>query len=369
MLGFYVHVPFCHGKCPYCDFYSLPDSQEDMDAYVQAVLSSLDPWMDKLRDRELATVYFGGGTPSLLGADRLSAILQGVRERFSLAPTAEITLEANPTHVDGAFFQQVRQAGFNRLSMGLQSANQEELRFLGRAHSPQDAARAVENARRAGFENISLDLMLGLPGGSQEKLGHSIHFAAGLGVEHISSYLLKVEPGTPFAARQVTVPDDDQSAEEYLFAVAELAKLGYTQYEISNFSRPDRESRHNLLYWRGEEYLGFGPGAHSFFEGRRFYYPRDLAGFLQGNPPVEDGPGGDFGEFAMVNLRLTRGLRREDCLAKFGKAGETEFDQILENAKGCPRQLLRATEEGISFTPEGFLVSNALLVRLLGEDL
>ena len=164
MLGFYVHVPFCHGKCPYCDFYSLPDSQEDMDAYVQAVLASLDPWVDKLQHRELATVYFGGGTPSLLGADRLHTILQGVRERFFLAPTAEITLEANPTHVDGAFFQQVRQAGFNRLSMGLQSANQEELRFLGRAHSPQDAARAVENARRAGFENISLDLMLGLPG-------------------------------------------------------------------------------------------------------------------------------------------------------------------------------------------------------------
>ncbi len=369
MLGFYFHVPFCHGKCPYCDFYSLPDSQEDMDAYIQAVLASLDPWMDKLRGRELSTVYFGGGTPSLLGANRLGTILQGVAERFALAPTAEITLEANPTHVDGAFFQQVREAGFNRLSMGLQSANQEELRFLGRTHSPEDAARAVEDARRAGFANISLDLMLGLPGGSQEKPGRSIQFAAGLGVEHISSYLLKVEPGTPFAVRQVTVPDDDQSAEEYLFAVAELAKLGYAQYEISNFSRPGRESRHNLLYWRGEEYLGFGPGAHSFFEGRRFYYPRDLAGFLQGNPPVDDGPGGDFGEFAMVNLRLTRGLRREDCVARFGAHGEAEFKRLLDNAKGCPRQLLRTSEEAIAFTPEGFLVSNALLVRLLGEDL
>ena len=170
MLGFYIHVPFCHGKCPYCDFYSRPDSPRKMDAYVSAVVDSLAPWRERLAGRELATVYFGGGTPSLLGAERLGLILQAVRQGFSLTPGTEITLEANPTSVDRAFFQGVRQAGFNRLSMGLQSANEEELRFLGRAHSPQQAAQAVENARAAGFSNISLDLMLGLPGGSREKL-------------------------------------------------------------------------------------------------------------------------------------------------------------------------------------------------------
>ena len=217
MLGFYIHVPFCHGKCPYCDFYSRPDSAGGMDAYVSAVTAALAPWREKLRGREIATVYFGGGTPSLLGARRLGAILDAVREGFSLAPGAEITLEANPTHVDRAFFQEARRAGFNRLSMGLQSANGKELRFLGRAHSPQQAALAVENARAGGFENISLDLMLGLPGGSREKLGRSIAFAASLGVEHISSYILKVEPGTPFAARGVQVPDEDDTAEQYLF--------------------------------------------------------------------------------------------------------------------------------------------------------
>ena len=369
MLGFYIHVPFCHGKCPYCDFYSRPDSPRKMDAYVSAVTAALAPWRERLAGRELATVYFGGGTPSLLGARRLGTILQAVRQGFSLAPGAEITLEANPTSVDRAFFQEVRQAGFNRLSMGLQSANGEELRFLGRTHSPQQAAQAVENARAAGFSNISLDLMLGLPGGSREKLGRSIAFAAFLGVEHISSYILKVEPGTPFAARGVQVPDEDDTAEQYLFAVEELARLGYGQYEISNFARPGKESRHNLLYWRGEEYLGFGPGAHSFFGGRRFYYPRDLEGFLQGNSPVDDGTGGDFGEFAMLNLRLTRGLCREDCLARFGAEGGALFDEVLENACRCPPRLLRADGEAISFTPEGFLVSNALLVRLLGEEL
>ena len=241
MLGFYIHVPFCHGKCPYCDFYSRPDSPRKMDAYVSAVTAALAPWRERLAGRELATVYFGGGTPSLLGARRLGTILQAVRQGFSLAPGAEITLEANPTSVDRAFFQEVGQAGFNRLSMGLQSANEEELRFLGRAHSPQQAAQAVENARAAGFSNISLDLMLGLPGGSREKLGRSIAFAASLGVEHISSYILKVEPGTPFAARGVQVPDEDNTAEQYLFAVEELARLGYGQYEISNFARPGKE--------------------------------------------------------------------------------------------------------------------------------
>ena len=185
MLGFYIHVPFCHGKCPYCDFYSRPDSPRKMDAYVSAVTAALAPWRERLAGRELATVYFGGGTPSLLGARRLGTIFQAVRQGFSLAPGAEITLEANPTHVDRAFFQEVRQAGFNRLSMGLQSANEEELRFLGRAHSPQQAAQAVENARAAGFSNISLDLMLGLPGGSREKLGRSIAFAASLGLSLI----------------------------------------------------------------------------------------------------------------------------------------------------------------------------------------
>ena len=366
MLGFYFHVPFCRGKCPYCDFYSLPLSESQMDGYTAAVLRSLGPWRERLAGQQVATVYFGGGTPSLLGAKRLEALLQGVREGFALSPAAEITLEANPTQVDRDFFSAVRQAGFNRLSMGLQSANQGELRLLGRAHSPGQAAKAVEDARAAGFSNISLDLMMGLPGGSREKLSRSIGFAASLGVEHLSSYILKVEPGTPFAAQGVRLPPDDDVAEQYLFAVEELARRGYQQYEISNFAKPGRESRHNLLYWRGEEYLGFGPGAHSFFKGRRFFYPRDLGAFLQGGGTEDDGPGGGFEEFAMLNLRLARGLRREDCLSRFGPGGGTLFEEVLQAARRCPAPLLRADGESIAFTPEGFLVSNALLGTLLG---
>ena len=369
MLGLYFHVPFCRGKCPYCDFYSLAGTPAGMDHYVQAVLVAMAPWREKLKGREIATVYFGGGTPSLLGAERLGAILRGVKEGFSLAPGAEVTLEANPTQVGRGFFQEAREAGFDRLSMGLQSADEEELRLLGRAHSPRQAAKAVEDARAAGFSNISLDLMLGLPGGSPEKLERSIGFAASLGVEHISSYILKIEPGTPFARQGVEVPDDDTTAEQYLFAVEALAERGYGQYEISNFAKPGKESRHNLLYWRGEEYLGFGPGAHSFFGGRRFYYPRDLGDFLQGGGTVDDGPGGGFGEFAMLNLRLSRGLVKKDCLTRFGAEGGALFDRALEQAGRFPARLVRADRERIAFTPEGFLVSNALLVELLGEEL
>lgn len=372
MQGIYIHVPFCDGKCPYCDFYSLRGDGALFDRYAHRMREAVKQWAAEMAPEggkpSAKTVYFGGGTPNLLGAERLTALLVQVKQSFDLDPAAEVTLEANPTAVDGAFFQSIRKAGFNRLSMGLQSANEDELKFLGRKHSRSDVGKAVKAARTAGFENISLDLMLGLPGGNAEKLKNSIAFAAGLGIEHISSYILKVEEGTPFAARGIEVPDGDEAADQYLFCVEELARRGYEQYEISNFSKPGRESRHNLVYWHGEEYLGLGPGAHSFLGSRRFFYPRDLAGFLRGDPPCPDGEGGGFEEFAMLNLRLKEGLKREKCREKFGLSGEEAFQRMLKNTKKCPPGLVRADGEKIFFTPEGFLVSNALLVELLEED-
>ena len=366
LAGVYIHVPFCDGKCPYCDFYSLRGTDDLMDRYVAALKKTLFQWTEQHGREQADTVYFGGGTPSLLGAERLAALLTAVQNCFDLAGDAEITLEANPVSVDETFFRAVRGAGFNRLSMGMQSGNEDELRFLGRKHTLQDVETAVQGARKAGFDNLSLDLMLGLPGGNEEKLKNSIDFADRLGADHISAYLLKIEPGTPFAAQKITVPEDDEAADQYLFCVNELGKLGYSQYEISNFAKPGRESRHNLVYWHGEEYLGFGPGAHSFYQGKRFFYPRDLEGFLAGNPPRDDGEGGSFSEYAMLNLRLTEGLQREKCIAKFGSSGQALFDQILKNTKKCPPGLVRADSDSISFTPEGFLVSNALLLQLLG---
>lgn len=364
MMGLYFHVPFCDGKCPYCDFYSLRAEEEQMDRYLRRMEELLS---DSGTGEPVGTVYFGGGTPNLLGADRLAALLNQASRAFSVQPGAEITAEANPTHVDRAFFEALAKAGFNRLSMGLQSANEEELRLLGRRHTPQDAAEAVEAARAAGFRNISLDLMLGLPGGSEDKLRRSIEFAAALDVEHISSYLLKVEEGTPFAAGGIQALEEDEAADQYLFCVEELEKHGYLQYEISNFAKPGRESRHNLVYWHGEEYLGFGPGAHSFYRGKRFYYPRSLAAFLKGEQPLPDGEGGGLEEFAMLNLRLTEGLRKSDCEKRFGAAGRAAFEKMEERAALCPAGLVKLDGKRIALTPEGFLVSNALLLRLLEE--
>ena len=339
-----------------------------MEQYTSAMERTIAAWTAEHGKEKVSTVYFGGGTPNLLGAGRLSQLLSTVERCFFLEKDAEITLEANPVHVSRGFFEEVHKAGFNRLSMGMQSANPEELAFLGRKHSQTDVEQAVEDARRGGFSNLSLDLMLGLPEKEPEKglenLRKSIAFATGLEPEHISAYILKIEPGTPFAARALTLPEDDAVADQYLFCVEELKKYGYGQYEISNFARPGRESRHNLTYWHGEEYVGFGPGAHSLYGGKRFFYPRSLESFLAGEPPCPDGEGGDFSEYAMLNLRLTEGLSREGCIMRFGPEGEQGFERLLQNAKKCPPQLLRADETGISLTPNGFLVFNALFLML-----
>lgn len=362
MAGLYIHVPFCAGKCPYCDFYSLDGCASSMDAYTRRACTVMEGWGGGAVD----TVYFGGGTPSLLGAGRLGRLLEGAKKSFTVAPGAEVTVEANPTHIGPGFFEGLRLAGFNRLSMGLQSAHEDELRLLGRGHTPAMAARAVGDARAAGFCNISLDMMLGLPGGSREKLRGTVDFIAGLGVQHVSAYILKIEPGTAFARDGVALPGDDEVADQYLFCVRELERRGFYQYEISNFAKPGFMSRHNLTYWRGEEYAGIGPGAHSFWKGRRFYYPRDLQVFLAGGAPVDDGPGGDFEEFAMLRLRLTQGLLEEDCRGRFGAAGAEGFSRVRRRAAGCPPGLVGVEEGRVFFTPEGFLVSNALLIRLLG---
>lgn len=366
-LGLYIHVPFCAGKCPYCDFYSLSPDGSTVDSFIGRTLELMARYGNGC-SRTVSTVYFGGGTPSLLGAGRLGELMEGAARYFDLSPGAEITCEVNPTGVSGEFFRELHAAGFNRLSMGMQSANEDELRLLGRKHGPREVSQAVEWARAAGFKNLSLDLMLALPGSTEESLGRSIDFAASLAPEHISAYILKIEPSTPFGSRELALPGEDDTAGQYLFTVKRLGELGYVQYEISNFSRPGYESRHNLCYWRCNEYLGLGPAAHSFYRGRRFHWERDLEGYLSGDGPRDDGPGGDMEEFAMLNLRLTRGLSEEDCMARFGVTGRELFTKIKARAARCPETLAAISPGRVSFTPEGFLVSNALLARLL-EDI
>ncbi|MDD2955050.1 MAG: radical SAM family heme chaperone HemW [Oscillospiraceae bacterium] len=366
-IGVYLHIPFCRAKCPYCDFYSLPGADDVMDRYTDALCARIRA-AAALYPRRAATLYFGGGTPSLLGAARLCKIIACVREVFPL-DGAEITLEANPGAVTAGELRALARAGVNRVSLGLQSAAAEELAFLGRQHTLRDVENAVSWCRAAGIENISLDLMLGLPRQTKASLLRSIEYCAGLGVPHLSAYLLKIEPGTPFALRHLEAlcPDEDGQAELYLFAVEELEKRGWRQYEISNFSRPGLESRHNLIYWDCREYLGLGPGAHSFIEGNRWFYPRDLSGFLALSGPEmawePEGPGGEFEEYAMLRLRLTEGLVLPDAAARFpGGAAQKVFDRSEPYQKAG---YLRREGDRLFFSPRGFLVSNSILARIL----
>lgn len=365
--GLYIHVPFCDGKCPYCDFYSMRGSEERMDEYTSSIIDKINTYGNSI-NRRADTLYFGGGTPSLLGAKRLAALIAAARESFGLAD-AEITLEANPAEDLSAFLQEVHNAGANRLSIGLQSSDEEELRLLGRRHTAVQAKKAVRDAQKAGFSNLSLDLMLGIQNQTRESLLRSIEFCAESGVQHISAYLLKIEPHTAYYKNreQLRVPGEDEASDLYLFACEELERRGFLQYEISNFSKPGYESRHNLKYWHCEEYLGLGPAAHSFMDGKRFYYDRNLSAFLRGCDPVQDGAGGDFEEYAMLAMRLTEGLAEQDCRKRFGHGIPAHVMQAA--GKYESGGLTVCTGSGFRFTRKGFLVSNTLIAELLYNDL
>lgn len=367
-IGLYIHVPFCQGKCPYCDFYSLPSDDETRRQYTRRVCEELRRWGAKLM-RPADTLYFGGGTPSLLGGENIRQIVTTAKSVFGLE-NAEITLECNPSNPLQALLPAVADAGVNRISFGLQSAVDEERRALGRKATVEDALRGIRQARQAGITDISLDLMLGVPGQTADSLKTSLEFCASSGVEHISAYLLKIEEATPFYRRQsqLNLPDEDTVCDFYLEACRILEQFGFPQYEISNFARPGHESRHNLKYWNAEEYLGVGPSAHSFLANRRFYYPRDLHGFLDGSLcPTPDGAGGSFEEYAMLRLRLAKGLENRLVQKRFGHAIPAEFyDRCAPFAK---MGLLHADDMGIRFTKEGFLLSNTLIGAILIDDL
>ncbi len=363
-LGLYIHLPFCRSKCPYCDFYSLAYHPGTAERYLEAVVRALQT---APAHGPVDTVYFGGGTPSLMGARALCTLLEAADRTLGIAGGAEITLEANPGTVDAALLGELRAGGFNRLSLGLQSAHPDELAALGRGHTAREAATAVQWAAQAGFERLSLDLMLGTPGQTVETAAQSARYCAELGVGHISAYLLKIEPETPFGRRPPACPDEDTLADSYLRVAEVLGGLGYEQYEISNFAKPGQQCRHNLKYWLCEDYLGVGPAAHSLVEGRRFYFERDLEGFISRPDPwrhiVEDGPGGSLEEQVMLALRLGQGLAYERLRRGFPHA---DLAGLAEAARPFAQAgLLAADREGIRLTPQGFLVSNGIITALL----
>lgn len=362
-IGLYIHIPFCKHKCPYCDFFSGNADENAFDNYVIELKDKIKYWSEKSK-RDVATVYFGGGTPSVLGADRLCDILDFIKSNFNIQNNAEITVEVNPDSAKTIDFEKMYACGFNRISMGMQTAVEDELRLLGRIHSIDDAKTSVERAKSAGFNNISLDLMMGIPNQTIESLEKSISFCADCEVTHISSYILKIEENTPFykVQNKLKLADDDMQAEMYLKAVEMLDSLGYKQYEISNFAKQGYESRHNTNYWRCGEYIGIGPSAHSFFEGKRFFYSRGMDDF-NNNKLSFEGTGGDEEEFIMLSLRLKSGLNYSEFEDKFGY---TLPSYIIKKAKKYEKYgYTNVTDKAISFTPKGFLVSNSIISELI----
>ncbi len=360
-LGLYIHIPFCAGKCPYCDFYSVRASQDLMQAYTDAVCRRLAAWR-RIVPAEADTLYFGGGTPSLLGGDRLTEILRAAR---AFGDFTEITVECNPSGTTPQLLEQLVQAGVNRISLGMQSAVDAERRALGRRAGRAEVERCIRAAKDAGIRNISLDVMLGIPRQTPQSLEETLTFCIDAGVTHVSAYLLKLEEGTFFYdhPERLDLPSDDTTADWYLRTVERLAAAGFRQYEISNFAKAGFESRHNLKYWNCEEYLGVGPAAHSFLGGERFYYPRDLDAFLRGNEPEPDGKGGGAEEYVMLRLRLTAGVSFRTLADRYPAY---DADALRKRAEPFAAQGLAVlTAGGLSFTPAGFLVSNALLGKLL----
>ncbi|MGM9606907.1 MAG: radical SAM family heme chaperone HemW [Oscillospiraceae bacterium] len=372
-LGLYIHIPFCRSKCAYCDFYSLPGQEKRMDDYQRALLAHLAEAAPQAAAYTVDTVYFGGGTPSFYGEKRLTALLKHIRKHYQVGKQAEITLEANPDSVDQKMLKRLRRAGFNRISLGVQSADDGQLASLGRPHTFGQACQAVEQARRAKFENLSLDLIYGLPGQDMSSWKDTVEWVLALEPEHISAYGLKVEEGTPLFRRVEegeVLPDDDAQADCYLWTVERLEQAGYEQYEISNFAKPDFRSRHNCKYWLTQPYMGFGPGAHSDFGERRYSFIRDLEGYIKG--VLEGGTIVDeddpiprkerSGEYLMLRLRTTHGIEEWEYRREFFM----NFAPLEERLLEYERRGLACRRDGRwRLTPQGFLVSNQIIGELL----
>lgn len=369
-LGIYVHIPFCRTKCDYCDFYSMAGREHQMDDYQRALLTQMEQSAGQARQYQISTIYIGGGTPSWYGDKRLAEILLLLRKKFHWGRNVEVTVEVNPDSAEEKGLRRLRRVGVNRLSLGMQSAQDTELAAVGRPHTFAQVKQAVQMARRVGIKNLSLDLIFGLPGQTPESWQDTVEQALALDPEHVSCYGLMVEEDTPLALRVeqgLSLPDDDQQAELYLWTVRRLREEGYRQYEVSNFARPNCQSRHNLRYWMGRPYLGFGVAAHSDFDGCRFATVRNLEDYLKGGKtPLaqwEQIPIRERGaEYLMLRLRTTVGIeeweyRRRFCL-NFEpiEARLVDYEQRGWAVKSRRRWRL---------TPEGFLLSNRLIGELL----
>ena len=372
-LGIYIHVPFCRSRCQYCDFYSTTGKVDKFhDSYLNAVCEHIRETGTLAPNHIVDTIYFGGGTPSFFGAEGLATILTAVRRNFDVSGEAEITFEANPDSVNDNMLRRLRAEGFNRVSLGIQCDDDAILEKLGRPHDYAQAEVAFNRIRKAGFDNVSVDLMYGLPGQSVNTWVQTLENVLNLKPDHVSCYGLKVEEGTPLYQVQhvMRLADDDMQADMYLAACEILKESGYRQYEISNFARRGKFSRHNMKYWTGGEYIGFGPSASSDFAGKRYTAVRSLSRYIEGIEnggqvieEIEEVPVRErAGEYIMLRLRTTFGISREEYERKY----LLPFDPLervlfMHQDKG----LAQFANNRWKLTPEGLLVSNSIISDLL----
>ena len=372
-LGIYIHIPFCASKCSYCDFYSLAGCDYLMDDYQDALLTHLEESAHSIQNYEVDTIYFGGGTPSFYGADRLVQVLDVLKLNGNVRLDSEITVECNPDSISPTALKLLREEGVNRLSIGVQATDNNLLKLIGRRHSFQQAQKAYRDARAAGFDNISLDLMYGLPSQTKRDWADTLAQIVELHPEHISAYALKLEPGTRMYGEyrgSPILPDDDEQADMYSYAAEMLERYGYRQYEISNFAAPGFESKHNLKYWNLDDYISFGPGAHSCVGNIRYSFVRDLKEYISGvrrkvslvDEYEEVSPLERSVEYIMLGMRTSRGISRRDYIARC-QCDWRPIEQVLRafEAKGWVRQ----TGDRWHFTVPGFLISNTLIGIML----
>ena len=369
-ISLYIHIPFCLRKCRYCDFLSAARPREEQERYVRALIREIQAQRDCPAGTPADTVFFGGGTPSILSGEQIGRIMEALRERFDILPHAEISLEMNPGTADPGKILEFKKAGINRLSMGVQSMHDEELRLLGRIHTVREAKEAFDAARAAGFDNINIDLMSALPGQSFESWEESLRLAAEWKPEHISAYSLIIEPGTPFcdlyeAGKLAPLPDEETDRKMYHYTREFLARHGYARYEISNYALPGRECRHNSGYWTGHPYLGLGAGAASYVNGTRFSNIADINSYTEAlSRPVRTDirtltQEEKMEEFMFLGLRMTAGVSAAVFQERFGRTLEEVYGSLIR--RHIAQGLLEETEEGFCLTEKGTDVSNYVM--------
>lgn len=365
----YIHIPFCVRKCAYCDFLSASGSEEAKASYTEALLREIEAV--KTEKREVSSIFVGGGTPSALSPSLMGDIFEKIHKSFSVAPDAEITIEANPGTLSKEKLFLYRNVGINRLSLGLQSPEAAELKSLGRIHTYEEFLESFSLAREAGFQNINVDLMCALPDQTYEGWIRNLRKVAALHPEHISAYSLIIEEGTPFAKRKLNLPDEDTEYRMYEDTAGILAEYGYEQYEISNYAKKDLACQHNVGYWTRKEYLGLGLGAASLWGNQRFSNTSDFSAYLKdsGSPEkirenretlsLED----EMSEFMFLGLRMTEGVSKAEFLEGFGTPIESVYGNVLDKYKSVG--LLEEKEGRIFLTRAGIHVSNGVMAEFL----